>query len=143
MATAGHDYSIKLWNIETGKCVDTITGHANRINSIAFSPDGRVLVSGSADRTVKVWDVATHQCLDTLTHPDYWINSVAFSPDGSMFASGGAAQTIYLWDAKTRSPLERMRFPKLYEGMNVAGATGLTPSQISTLQELGAVASAP
>jgi hypothetical protein len=78
--------------------VTTLSGHTDEVNSVAFSPDGRLLASGSADYTIKLWDVASGSLVRTLTgHTDY-VLSVAFSPDGRLLASGSDDKTIKLWD---------------------------------------------
>ena len=65
--------------------------------SIVFSPDGRVLVSGSYDRTIRLWNIATGEQLGTLDGHTYSITSVAVSPDGSTIASGSFDGTVLLW----------------------------------------------
>jgi WD40 repeat protein len=66
--------------------------------SVAFSPDGRLLASGSADNTIKLWEVASGSEVRTLTGHTYLVWSVAFSPDGRLLASGSGDNTIKLWD---------------------------------------------
>ncbi|MYF91008.1 MAG: T9SS type A sorting domain-containing protein [Gemmatimonadetes bacterium] len=76
----------------------TILGeHRRDVTSVAFSPDGTLLASGSEDDTVKLWDVATKTNIATLEgHTDY-VYSVAFSPDGTLLASGSEDDTVKLW----------------------------------------------
>jgi WD40 repeat protein len=77
----------------------TLKGHTEWIHSIAFSPDGKTLASGSQDRTIILWDVATGKATSTWTAPRP-VESVAFSPDGKTLAA--AAQTeVELWDVNT------------------------------------------
>ena len=78
-------------------------GHTKGILSVAFSPDGKRLASGSIDGKVKVWDALSGQETLTLKGHSDGVNSVAFSPDGKRLASGSADQTVKLWDAQPRS----------------------------------------
>jgi WD40 repeat protein len=77
-----------------------LIGHADWVLSVAFSRDGKTLVSGSADGTVRLWDMATRQQIgDPLTTDAGMVHSVAFSPDGKTLVSGSADGTARLWDA--------------------------------------------
>jgi WD40 repeat protein len=60
------DQTVRLWEVPTGQSLKTLAGHTNWIWSVAFSPDGSLLASGSVDATVKLWDVQTGECLKTL-----------------------------------------------------------------------------
>src|SRR5262245_10201635 len=83
-------------------------GHQSSIETVAFSPDGKLIASGSIDRTIKLWDVATGRELRTLSgHSDH-VNSVAFSPDGKSVASGSWDRTIKLWDVATGRQLRTL-----------------------------------
>ena len=95
-------------------CIATLTGHSlscwlrllfdvpGLVTSVAFSPDGRTLASGSNDRTIKLWDVQKQREIATLTGHSYPVNSVAFSPDGRTLASGSNDKKIKLWDVRSQ-----------------------------------------
>ncbi len=76
-------------------------GHFSEVNSVAWSPDGRRIASGSRDWTAKVWDVLTGKNILTYTNHNDWVNAVAWSLDSKLVASGSADDTIQIWDATT------------------------------------------
>ena len=76
-------------------------GRTGAVRSIAWSPDGKTLVSGCTDKTVKLWDAATGKMLASLQGYTEDVYSVAWSPDGKTLASGSRDRTIRLWDAAT------------------------------------------
>jgi len=91
-----HDYLYTLFT--SGQTA--FKGHANSVTSVAFSPDGQRIVSGSHDETVRVWDTATGQEMLTLKHSMYAC-SVAFSPDGKRIASASGDMALRVWNAAT------------------------------------------
>ena len=95
--------SIGIWiyDAQTGEALDLLTGHTDGVWSVAFSPDGNTLASGSYDDTVRLWDANTGRHLRTLTGHTHRVESVAFSPDGNTLASGSYDDTVRLWDANT------------------------------------------
>ncbi len=78
---------MKIWDSATGKELFALKGHAGPVWSVAFSPDGQRLASGSNDQTVKIWDSATGKELFALKGHAGCVYSVAFSPDGQRLAS--------------------------------------------------------
>ncbi|MBW4621038.1 MAG: pentapeptide repeat-containing protein [Cyanosarcina radialis HA8281-LM2] len=110
VASGSDDNAIKLWDAATGECLQTLTGHADRVRSVAFSSNGQILASGSDDRTVKLWDVDTGQCRQTLKGHLSQVRCVTFSPtidsrettqERGILASGGEDGTIVAWDSLT------------------------------------------
>ncbi|MBW4575960.1 MAG: serine/threonine protein kinase, partial [Aphanothece sp. CMT-3BRIN-NPC111] len=91
----------KTINYENLALATTLSGHSNWVHSVAFSPDGQSLASGSDDKTLKIWDVATGKVKSTLTGHSDRVYSVAFSPDGQSLASGSDDKTLKIWEVAT------------------------------------------
>ncbi|MBL9168365.1 MAG: protein kinase [Verrucomicrobiales bacterium] len=87
----------------------TFWGHAARVWTADFSPDGRRVVTASEDLTAKVWDVSTGQLAITLNGHDDWVRSAAFSPDGSRIVTGSKDYSVRIWDAATGAELRRLQ----------------------------------
>ena len=95
------DHSLKVWDLATGSCIHTMTGHASFVNAVASTQDGRWAVSGSADHNLKVWDLERGVCRRTLVGHTFDVNTVATTPDGRRAVSGSIDDTLKVWDVET------------------------------------------
>lgn len=120
LATGSDDSTITLWDIATGVALRTLDKwprvpgqNMSRpvafVNSVAFSPDGTTLVSGSYDETVALWDVASGSVVRYFRGHSSSVTSVAFGDDGKTIASGSDDHTIKLWDVATGLELRTLR----------------------------------
>lgn len=139
IASGSDDLTIKLWDSKTYECLHTLTGHKQPIRSVVFSPNSSLVASGSDDCTIELWDVKSGDRLKTFTGHINTVRSVVFSADGLMLASGSEDETIKLWNIETLTYIKTLKAERLYEGMNIAGVTGITNDRKDTLKVLGAV----
>lgn len=94
-ASCSEDRGIRLWNIFSEKSIQTFTGHEKPVMSIAFSSDGKYLISGSLDNTVRIWEINTGNCLYTFSH-EAMVNAVAINPANDLLAVALSNQTVVL-----------------------------------------------
>ncbi|KIJ26241.1 hypothetical protein M422DRAFT_272726 [Sphaerobolus stellatus SS14] len=97
----GHQDRVIVWDAFTSQSLGSLEGHQDTVNSIAISPDGTKIVSGSDDRTVQIWDAFTSQSLGSLEGHQGRVNSIAISPDGTKIVSGSNDRTVRIWDLST------------------------------------------
>jgi hypothetical protein len=87
--------------------VRRLTGHQDAVTSVAVTPDGRYVVSGSWDRTVRIWELATGKEVRRLIGQQGHVESVAVTPDGRYIVSGGNDATLRLWELATGEEIRR------------------------------------
>lgn len=108
VVSASFDKSVRIWDVRTGKCIDTLRGHTDWVHSASFSNDGKYIVSSSSDRTTRIWDMKTRKCIDILEHGLNYGQPAFFDPnDKYIYMSSGT--NILIWDVKTREFIDTLR----------------------------------
>ncbi|MBD2057508.1 NACHT domain-containing protein [Oculatella sp. FACHB-28] len=129
LASCSHDSLIRLWDVQNidleqhnpanwdqasasnhlpGACPKTLRGHLSRVWTIAFSPDGQMLASGSDDQ-IRLWNVRDGTCLAVLQGHTGGVTSVSFSPNGQILASGSEDSSIRLWSIDHGTTLKTLQ----------------------------------
>jgi WD40 repeat protein/serine/threonine protein kinase len=113
---------ILIWDVGSGAEVRTLNNHL-RVNSLAFSPDGKQIVAGGFDGALRVWDVETGRSLGTMEGNLSQIWDIAFSSDGKLLATASDDGTVRLWDPIGRRQLLTVAIEDLggdfHEGFDV------------------------
>ncbi|KAJ5159658.1 uncharacterized protein N7482_006662 [Penicillium canariense] len=90
--------AVWLWDANTWTLKRTLKGHSDWVQTVAFSPDGQRLASGSSDSSIRLWNTSTWTLTQILQGHSDWVTSLAFSPDGRLLASSCLDNKVNLWD---------------------------------------------
>jgi WD40 repeat protein/serine/threonine protein kinase len=116
------DRTLRVWDLESGRLVRTLAGHAEWVNAVAVTPDGHRAISAASDHTLRVWDLESGRSVHTLTgHADV-VNAVAVTPDGHCAVSASSDGTLRVWDLDSGQSVRTL-----------AGHTGWVTAVVVTL----------
>jgi len=102
---------VRQWSVADGKLVRVFEGHGDAIYSLALSPNGKILVTGSYDQKIKLWDVESGKELNTLSGHNGAVFGLAFRPDGKILASASADRTVKLWNVESGKRTDTLSQP--------------------------------
>ncbi|MDJ0774258.1 MAG: caspase family protein [Mastigocoleus sp. MO_167.B18] len=117
LATASRDNTIKIWKVDIPQSsfkneistqtikiipLKTLKGHSHAVNTVSFSPNGKILASASSEGKIKLWNLRKGTLLETLKGHDKSIWTINFSPDGQIIASASEDRTVKLWNINGR-----------------------------------------
>lgn len=112
------DHGVQVWDVATMQVVGSFIGHSGMVKTVAFTPDGRSVLSAGYDKTIRVWDIATGREIHCLRGHQSYVNALAVTPDGRYAISGAGDYvggelhdpTIRMWE------LERGSLVRVFEG---------------------------
>jgi len=104
------DGTLQIWDIASGKLLQTLTGHSAQVTALAVSPDGKTALSGSCSDScthgeIIEWDLTNGEALRTFTGQGDLVNSLQYSPNGQSFISTSLDNSLYIWRLDSNAAL--------------------------------------
>ncbi|NES01067.1 MAG: hypothetical protein F6J86_46155, partial [Symploca sp. SIO1B1] len=97
--SASRDNTIKVWNLETGKEIFTLTDHTSLVLAVAVTPDGKRVISASSDNSLKVWDLESREAIASFTG-ETGLQCCAIAPDGVTIVVGEYSGQLHFLELK-------------------------------------------
>ena len=108
VVTANEDGTARVWDVASGRSLQTLEGHTGPLFGAAFSPDGKLVVTASIDKTARVWDVDTGRSLHTLTGHTGFLLGAVFCPNGKLVVTASEDGTARIWDVASGRSLRTL-----------------------------------
>jgi WD40 repeat protein len=99
------DTIVRIWDVESERCLAMLEGHAGAVLDVAFSADATKVATGASDRTARVWDAHNGRCIATLAGHTDQVRRVSFSPDGAGVLTASKDESARLWDSDSGTQL--------------------------------------
>ena len=138
LAGASSDRSVRIWDVKSWEEIRVLWGHTEPVEHVAFAPHDKQLASGGLDGTIRLWDVDSGESKRQLIGHESTVYTVAYVNEQTP-ASCSKDGTARLWDLGNGECTHVLAADRLYEGMDITGATGLSDAQRTSLKMLGAV----
>jgi WD40 repeat protein len=129
-ASCSDDNTVKIWDLESGKCRATLIGHRDQVKSVAFTPDGTRILSASFDKSVRVWDASSGRELVKLDGHTSEVWSVVALKDNARAISGGVDNTLRLWDLDSGLCLKTIESKMDFENGVFSSTVNLAGNQV-------------
>lgn len=111
LATAGDDHRVRVWDLDEGRLLFRLEGHADWVRTVDYAPDGQWLASAGNDRQVLLWDALRGTSLGVLAAAEGAIAAIRFTSDGKLLALAGFEDQMRLFDTASRQLLMRLPAP--------------------------------
>jgi WD40 repeat protein len=134
-AISGGHNTLRVWDLETGCCIQTLEGY-NSILAVSLLPDGTRAVSGNWDKTVRVWDLETGCCVQTLAGHSECVDALSVTPDGRRAVSASRDGTLRVWDLETGQCIQTLKGHSSWLAVSVTpdGRRAVSGSSDNTLR---------
>jgi len=109
IVSASDDWTLKIWDLESGRCIKTLEGHADGVRAVAPTPDGRLMVSASEDGSLRVWDLVSGRMIKTLEGHAQCVNAVTLTPDGRLAVSASVDGILKIWDLESGRDIRTLK----------------------------------
>jgi len=100
IASGSRDFTVKIWDMKSGKLLHTLNGHTNWVTSVDFSPSGNEILSASWDQSIKIWNANIGAEITELKGHTKPVSAAAFAPNGRHVISVGFDATLKIWDTR-------------------------------------------